>query len=340
MPPMASATTIEPARRKNLRTVVLLACLLVSVAIAWLLVQSRSTLVRNGSEIVAGLDAETLRSHWSRPQLAWQLVFDDRRSSGWSASAVQPRDDGGYDGLEVTYQTAGVRQPKVIWERWTLSADAKRGSYRAGTFAGLRGRQAPIDTFIELDAGQVRVRQILQGDVVDSTAEVPDNYAPEGTLDVLRAIVARQQTEATFALILNSLPPIDERPRFIPLHTRYVGTVERNGRTLIELRSEMETLSSRYLIDDSGRVVESRIGTLSRRQAGREKVLQAYPQAERVLQLVARLTEFAPATSTAPGNGGPGDPNAPAGPDVEGTDAPVDSILMQFGVAAPPAARR
>ena len=212
-----------------------------SVAGAWWLTWAMNDEARNGAAIVRTLRQEGLGEYWEGPERQiWQITGAD--GPGWKVSLRRRMESGGFEGISAVF----VASSRTIdWEHWTLNADATEGVYVAGFVERPLPRQPenPVvpTTRIEMAGGRLVVRQFLNNNAkaVTSTAATPEHYAPEGTLRLLRRMVAMNEADADFAVVFNDAPPAGEEPDFKTLRYRYSGQRQVNGRTVRSVETSM-----------------------------------------------------------------------------------------------------
>jgi len=218
----------EPSERTRfvLIAAFMIAALLASVGAAWWLTRSRNAPHRRGEEILQRIRREGLEKFWPGPQTRWYLRQRSGKPVGWRLVARDRDADGLFHGVRVSVRADGGMGAgfETHWEQWTLNAAADEGSYEAGQYYATRTKRAALtDTVIHLRAGQIDVVQLIAGEPFDSDAVVPGNYAPEGTLGLVRRLVARDKTTATFRLVFNSVPPSGRGTRLATAEMRYAG---------------------------------------------------------------------------------------------------------------------
>ena len=203
-------------RKRSLLAVVMLVVLLVSVGVAWVLGELADRRVKSAVATLAAVRRDGLAKHWpERLRLDWDLSYagDEADPSGWRAAIRGRGDQGEFAGMVVH-----VSGQEYQLETWVLNADATSGYYDA-----LRGVGWPLpDTSIKLDDGVVTVAP-HGGKRFPGRGQAPDNYLPEGTLELAVALVAAWRGNAQFALVFNERSNVGGRVEFGTVRMRYVG---------------------------------------------------------------------------------------------------------------------
>ncbi len=221
-------TTDSPKRIVVIRAIVLGVVLVVCVAAAAFYVHDlRTSAERNGEAVVAEIRQKGLGQFIRKPTTRWFLMQADGAPLGWHVIDTGPRPDvGGAMGLNVTVTPAkddphDRSKLEGVWERWVLNGGASEGRYDAGE-VHVVGSECRVvaTTSIVLSGGRVQASQLVDGRVYQSNAEVPANYLPEGTMEMATRILANQDEPARFRMIVNSIPPQGDAPRFFTLTMR------------------------------------------------------------------------------------------------------------------------
>ena len=228
------ATDAQSTRRKrSLLAVVVLAVLVVSVAVAWVLGALADRRVKSAVAILAAVRRDGLAKHWpERPRLDWYLSHagDEAEPSGWRAVIRGRVDNGREDNGLFAGMIVHVSGREYQVEEWVLNADATSGKYAAHMGVG---RPLP-DTSITLEKredGEKREdREKMDvtvtpygGKRLPGRGEAPKNYLPEGTLELAVALVAAGRGNAQFALVFNGSPNVGGRIEFGTVRMRYAG---------------------------------------------------------------------------------------------------------------------
>ncbi len=225
--------------------VAMLAALALTAGGAWLLVYVNEGPARLGAEIVSQIQREGLSEFWSETRQEYWRVNGE---NWWYVLRFQ-LEDGGFAGVRI--RETRVRQvrtprglrvvPLATWEIWTLNQDATEGDYQAGTFGpGSISR----DTRIQYRDGKVKASQFEDSPTKRTRTEAaaPDNYVPEGALELARGLVARKDSPAAFQWILNSRRPFGSTPDFLSVRYEPGQTVQGpDGTDLREVITRHET---------------------------------------------------------------------------------------------------
>jgi hypothetical protein len=287
--------------------VLMFALLAAATGLAWLIVVSRTGLQRAGTELVERIHSEGLSAFWDRsPDVRWLIAYRDDDRAGWQLRMRMPRGDGGFEGLDAAFYQLR-RRTRGHWEQWRLNADATTGVYRAGelqiTPAGLR---LPANTRIALGDGTVSAQQQLSGAPMwlDSEADAPDNYVPEGTLPLLRHLVAETGTTAAFRMVFNEQPPRQGKTSFgvITMERRELGETDFPEATArVVVRGTGAAGQQTFFLDERGGTVAVFGGEFRLVAVEREEVFDTFPQARQVAALLtARLVGRVPTSDGPP----------------------------------------
>ena len=213
------ATEAQSTRRKrSLLAAVMLAVLVGSVAVAWMLGRLADRRVKSAVATLAALRRDGLGKHWpERLRVDWYLSHagDEAKPSGWGAVIRGRGEQGPIAGMMVR-----VSGREYDLEVWVLNADATSGKHE--THAGVGWPL--LDTSITLDDGVVtvvpyggkRLRERGQ-------APAPKNYLPEATLELAVALVAAGRGNAQFARASKESPNVGGRIEFGTVRIRYIG---------------------------------------------------------------------------------------------------------------------
>lgn len=221
-------TTDSPKRIVVIRAIVLGVLLTACVAGAALYVHDlRTEADRNGKSVVAEIRQKGLGQFIREPTTRWFLIQADRTPLGWHVIDTAPRPDSdGVMGLNLTVTPAeddphDRSKLEGTWERWELNHDATEGRYDAGD-VHVVGDECDVvaTTSIVLADGRVQATQLVDGRIYRSSATVPANYLPEGTMEMATRVLAGQDEPARFRMIVNSIPPQGDAPRFFTLTMR------------------------------------------------------------------------------------------------------------------------
>jgi len=255
---MARSGQMSPSARRGWLAVVMLAILLASAAGAGWLEIAAARRVRAAGEILADVRRQGLATFWSdQGQVHWRLIHAADAPVGWEATIRQVTDDGRFAGLRAIV-VPGVR---TILGRWTLNADATAGQY-AGSAVSAKGERT--DTASQLADGHVAVTQHHLGLTARSPA--PDNYLPEGMMDLVVRRVAQTRADAQFASVFDERPNTAGYVEFGTVRVRYRGRADVEGtavdvvevsgvfgRTRYRVRYELPADGQPTILYDDGR---------------------------------------------------------------------------------------
>jgi hypothetical protein len=294
---MADTTREPESVRAAIRSLVLLALLGGSVATAWVLSAHYGREARLGAEILDTLRKEGLTERWGdQPLEQWYLIRQAGRPTGWKRISRQPVENG-YVG-QISQWNISQNPAERYGVTWQLSNDMQRGHYDAQTFqlivtpGGVRSHQSS-ETAIDLQAGRVEVLQQMGKGLFQSTGRAPENYIPEGTLELVLAEVARRKETAEFQMIIDSIPPHTPggEPTFLTLTASWRGpaqTVPKGSRIVTTTGLRGQTFSQNvYIFDADGAIDQIITGTDGATRfirASRQQVEEAFPRATSLIQ--------------------------------------------------------
>ncbi|MCK4624220.1 MAG: hypothetical protein KAV00_02840 [Phycisphaerae bacterium] len=275
---MTRTSTKSETARRGLLAVLMLAVLLASVSIAWLLERKSTIKAHAGAQIIGEIRAKGLKHYWpEKSQIDWFLIQSNGNTIGWKASvrvksaarpgsppldklgttlsnAEGPKSDGNFIGVDVEV----VPKQHSLHEIWTLNADATAGTYHADLrSAGGKG----FKTDILLNDGMVKVVQHVRGiGSITADSRAPKNYLPKGTLHLAVRQTAEMRANAQFVMVFNERPNRDKAVEFGTLRLRYLGSSQtRQGRTVRRVRmSEIRGRGKRrtlFELDEKGKIL-------------------------------------------------------------------------------------
>lgn len=279
--------------RKTLRTLVLLGLLILAALGAWAMVRSGDALSAQGADLVAELWQRGLASWWSdEPEVHWWLRTAEGDISGFAVEYRHRLADGRFQGGQLRVQ-AEQSVAQRYFSRWTLTPDASQGTYTGQSILELpNGQTVAVDAKIEMTPQKLLVDQRMNGQVLTSSALVPSNYIPEGTMDLLVGLAAERGTEARFVFISDSQPPRGRRPDFVK-HTVSPASVDPDGQRIVEV-SFSGGSTERITLDDSGQVILREGDGWQERRVAAEEVARHSPQARQLLDEQGVPAEAAP----------------------------------------------
>lgn len=251
-------------RRDILLKGVTVGVLLLSTGAAWLFVLARSSathrgqseMEEHGAEIIALIRKDGLGRYWSDEQSVDWYLCKDGRQIGWRVSVRRRGAGGSHEGLRLISYGRSKH-----WEHWVIDEKGREGRYIAGDLRVVRGsphaRWHPTVT-ITLSNGRVKMQQ--PGNV-RSEAPAPENYVPEGMLELACYVAGRRDAKAQFALIFNGDKPDGGVTQFG--HVKLTRIERGDQATLVTLERSFASGDSkpgRMLFDDGGRLIEQTIG--------------------------------------------------------------------------------
>jgi hypothetical protein len=284
---------------------ILLGILLVATGIARWLVYSRRGPARRAAGILNEIRREGLSAHWEPYTEHWFLHRRAGQVMGWSATVRVRFKDGDFGGIDVSVDS---RSGVGIWEWWRLSPNATEGQYEAGA---IKPRalpwEAPIDvhTTINLEAHRVSVKQLF-GEWVPSGAPIPENYLPEGTMELGVWMAGQGRTEARFKFIDNDIPPMGGTTRFLSLLVRGVdpsdaGVPGADSQVNAEILGPGGRIERSYFFDSDGGLLRAVQGDTMRIAAPKEDVTRRFGNASQILETLMQIKNLPISPEEAPG---------------------------------------
>jgi len=286
--------------------VIMLGVLLLSTGAAWLLVAGRDRASVRGAEIVRELRGRGLGAFWDGPQIRWYLETRQGRPVGWHAFIVAPAGQE-YHGLDVRHWLTPTGE-QTYWERWELNATATAGAYRAGPVA--RGMRI-TDTVIRYAKDEVSL--LKNATDAKALSPAPDNYIPEGALNLVCLLTSRQDRRAYFHMVFNEREPVAGKIDYgtimlQPVDAASLGISE--AVSAVRYRTWVPRQQDRVLaFDRQGRL----LATVSADEDGRRtavaesEVLRHFPDAADLVVQLARSLKL-PANPQAPESEQPDEP--------------------------------
>ncbi|MCD4825976.1 MAG: hypothetical protein K8S55_15400 [Phycisphaerae bacterium] len=291
-------------RRRSFGSLILLAILGGSVAIAAWLANHRGEPVRQGIEILDEIRKEGLSSYWpaTQEQLQWFLIRKGQVNVGWRVVYRRklPGETSDFGGGMIFYSSDGPKSRHAA-SKWRLTNDANKGLYTS--MEGLLSRpphlRAQSFTRIELLGGELKNGKLPDGEIFvtqrmgqhkhDSHAGMPGNYIPEGLTQLVLRQVAQRQTHAKFKIIIDSQPPDQGRIIFFTQEMEYIGPAT-NHPTAVIVETRLFTPSGQamdvqlYTIEPNGKILKRTHGNIEEVAVSQEEVVKAFPEAEQIFQ--------------------------------------------------------
>ena len=232
------------SRQRSLLAVVMLVILAGSVGAAWLLVHRGSA----ASAVLEEMRSKGLATYWGQQhQTLFYLISDGNRPVGWIVRRQGPAENG-YSGQDIV-------GPSGSSSKWTLSNDATTGQYLSVAYSDRR----KIETDTTLGKVRLAVRQTIGNDTFQGEVLAPVNYIPEGAMELVIHLVARNGRNARFTSIIDkfafreveegefNLVELDMTPQ----NANTVRVVQE-----ITVKGVKETIAKTYDLDDHGQVVK------------------------------------------------------------------------------------
>ncbi|MCD4699311.1 MAG: hypothetical protein K8R91_01910 [Phycisphaerae bacterium] len=248
---MTKTPTKSETARRGLLAGLMLAVLVASVGIAWLLDRRSSGRVRAGTKIIHEIRDKGLGHYWSDElQIDWYLIYSKGNAIGWRASTRAKSADKTFIGVDVEV----VPRQYSSHEIWTLNADVTVGTYHAD-FRKADSQGSRTD--ISMSDGVVRVVQHVPGRRVTASAQVTENYLPEGTLSLAVRKASEMRANAQFAMVFNEILNRGKIVEFGTLRLRYLGRGRtQHGQTVHRVRKSWGGKSSVvFELDEKGKIL-------------------------------------------------------------------------------------
>lgn len=263
--------------------------LLLSMGVAWLLVRTRSLLVGQGGDIIARIRGHGLGHYWGKGrQTDWYLHHNDRGVAGWGVSVRLRKADGRFEGLNVVFQDG-----RLAREHWRLDNRAGEGYYEALQELP-RDPRLPrvLRTTITLTNGKIKL--LHRPANVTGEAKAPDNYGPEGMLDLACYVAARGDSPARFAVVFNLEVPKDGTVRFGSIVAKDAKQTEDGWQVTIAPRTAggQEIGTKKLLFDDTGRLIRRTSEDGEDRLVSQEQVREHFPHAPQYLSALLRAAKM------------------------------------------------
>jgi len=282
MASMANGANNSQGTHGNAVRAILLATLLVSVAAAWWLTQTRGKSQRVAKQILADLRAGGLGQTWGKEPSRLLLIGRDAKGKpvAWRVY-LRDRTEQGYAG-----QMLDRFAPAIAGARWTLTEDASVGDYRSDVRADVRA--AGGSTMVALRQGRITIIESRGTLGRRASAGVPDNYIPEGMRSAVMWEVARRGEEATFATTYDGKSIADARVQFATITMTPQGPrTVRVGKAAVYEFDEAGEVSR---IDDALGITYVRVGV--------EELFKTFPEARRLMPETDDASEEANTQST------------------------------------------
>ncbi len=278
--------------RRGLLAVLMLVVLTGSVGIAWMLERRSDRKIEAGAEIIRQIREKGLGNYWSdKLQIDWFLVQAYGETIGWKASARGKIANGKFVGVNMQIlQNRGHSH-----EIWALNPDATIGIYHAD-FRTADGGDFKTD--ISLKDGVVKVRQHAGGSSTPvAHSQAPENYLPEGTLQLAVQHIAQSQAKTQFAMVFNEQAIADDTVEFGTIRLEYAGK-KKNSQGQDVNRVEMSRglgKQSRtvYDLDEKGKIMVVYGEKMQWTSASKQDVQKAFANAPQLLQQMLLIASHA-----------------------------------------------
>jgi hypothetical protein len=283
--------TIE-RHRPSLLAVIMGALLLLSVALAGLLIALRGGAKQEGTDVLLVLRQKKLPAFWSNDGVnQWFLwTGPDGRPAGWSTRTrgLAPK---GYQGKKLEWKGS-----VVIQEAWQVDRAGTTGRYLGRAWAVIRrpGVRIPLlqpvsTTSILLRDGQVQVRHSGLRGGQSGQAVAPANYIPEGLTELAYYLASLGDQRVTFAWLNDESAVAGGRLNF----SRVTATPEGKNKVLLSLQLPEGAREERMEFDAKGEVLRGSIPSsgFSYERSTFDLVKKAFPDVELFLK---REAEEAP----------------------------------------------
>ena len=266
--------------RRGLLAGLMLVVLVASVGIAWMLERRSDKKTEAGAQIIRQVREKGLGNYWSdKLQIDWFLVQAYGETIGWKASAKGKIANGNFVGVDIEI----VPNRSHSHEIWTLNPDATIGNYHAEDSNGYK-------TDISLKDGLVKVRRHAGGAGTPvAHSKAPENYLPEGTLQLAVQGVAKARANAQFAMVFNEQAIADDVVEFGTLRMKYVGKKKNSqGKDVNRVTMSKARMGRKhkivYDLDEKGKILVIYGEKMQWTSAKKQDVQKAFANAPQLLQ--------------------------------------------------------
>ena len=261
----------------------------VSMLIAWGMSAGGSAGTETGRDIIEQIQRDGLARHWRGPLEQWRLISVDGKPRGWTVALRRKLPDGGFEGLDIIF-TGSPAAGTGAWEHWKLNAHATEGSYHSAQILTLRGQWSSTpDAAITLSDARVLVAQPKFG---RSEADAPENYIPEGAVELACYLTARDGRRGRFTAVFNSDRPSDGRVRFGQIVVDDIVASDDGWQATVRRMGASGITESTLFFDNRGRVVRRQSGQAIHLPAAVKEVAAAFPSAGNVVRRVLSESKF------------------------------------------------
>ncbi len=285
---MNDTAEMSGKNRKSLRVLILFTIFALCVAGAWWMSRHRGSTLLEGKSVLAEIRQEKLKAFWGEEESTqWFLVRNGAQNIGWLVQYRKLRPDGSYEGgyMKIILSAQG---PRRITSRWILNNEATHGVYvsdesvlgQVNTNLGVRMLKQPlVAARIEMNEGKLNVIQRIKGADFRSSADIPEGYVPEGTMDLVSYIVARRKTRAKFRMIVDSLGSSENQTAFVTVDIQYSGMkpLSPEGLAVIVKIGNGEQLC---FFDKTGKLEKQVADEISEVAVSEAEVVLAFPDAD------------------------------------------------------------
>ncbi|MCK4626960.1 MAG: hypothetical protein KAV00_16730 [Phycisphaerae bacterium] len=282
--------------RRGLLAVLMLVVLSGSVGIAWMLERRSDKKTEAGAQIIRQIREKGLGNYWpDKLQIDWFLVQAYGETIGWKASARGEIANGKFVGVNMEV----LPNRRHSHEIWTLNPDATIGTYHAD-FRAADGSDFKTDIFLK--DGVVKVRQHAGGAGTPvAHSQAPENYLPEGTLQLAVQRVAESRANAQFAMVFNEQAIIDDIVEFGTLRMEYTGKKKnQQGQDVNRVELSEVRMGKKhkivYDLDKKGKILVVYGEKMQWTSAGKQDVQKAFPNAPQLLQQMLLIASHAGTT--------------------------------------------
>lgn len=258
--------------RKSLLSLVMLGILLIAVCIAWLITLSSSALMDEGTAVIREIRKQSLPVLLKNdPAIRCYLIKNKEGGKlGYGIDTLRSGRNG-YDGAGL------MHLPRVtVSEKWQLSNDAARGSY-----AGLSSGMDQSYTAMSLSDGKLIATVQLPTQKIRSELTVPDNFIPDGIIDLVVRVVAQRGGKAVFHALRGSQAVMQNRLYFSTV------TMIPQGRDKVKVQIKApngEVDSFIYHLDAKGQVLDVKVDeAITMQVVGQEELFKAFPETRSLL---------------------------------------------------------
>ena len=299
---MTDKTEKTAIAQKGSRVLILFGIFSICVAAAWWMAKHRESIDMRqkelnalwsleGENVITEMRQKKLSAFWGEEDSTqWCLIRSDGKNVGWEVQYRKISPEGGFGGgaMRILLSAEG---PKRMTSRWVLNNEISHGAYisdvsilgQLDTRRGIMLKRPLYAARIEMNAGRLDVEQEIKRVKFVSRADEPDNYIPEGTIDLVSYLVAKRKTQARFKMILDAQPPSEKGITFVNVDIRVseINPLSAGGLAAIITVAGQESLC---FFDKTGKVEKQIADHTEDVAASEAEIIKAYPEAVTMLK--------------------------------------------------------